>query len=82
MNITKTHFESMLEDYKTIPSKKSFCTRCIKSHKDYLSDLQKAYSQRKKDSNYGWHLGEKVFSGTISNAEREIEMMQKVKASL
>lgn len=82
MRITKNDFLKMLNDYKTTPSKKSFCTRCINQQRSHISNLEKAYKERKAGTVYGWYLGDKIFSSTVSNAKSELQMMINVKNQL
>ena len=77
--ITKKQFESFVEGYKTNSAKKNFCTRCIKSHKSYIEDIEDAYKKKPKDKIYGFYLGERIFAGTITTAKMELVMMQEVR---
>lgn len=77
MLYTLKDLRELVNDYKTNSSKKAFLTREIKAMREHYSDLKKAYENRKKGNSYGWYLGQKVFSFTVREAERNILIIEK-----
>jgi len=75
------HLLEYLDQYKTTASKKAALTRELKMTKEYLADLEIAYSQR-KDKDYGCLFGSLIYKHTIDREKRVIESIIKLYNSL
>lgn len=73
--------DEQVNKYKTTSAKKAFLTRELKALTEHYNEVKDAYQKRKKDALYGWYLGERIFEGSVRQAETNIKIVTKYKAN-